>query len=119
MSNVFGIPRGDEEELRARDKTCVYCQKVMKTCAEIKSAAGEFADQATIEHLNFDGPFYVRDGLKKDDLVICCRGCNSSRGTLRLSDWFKSEYCLTRNISETTVAEPVKKYLSRQRASLL
>jgi hypothetical protein len=115
MSNVFGISRGDEEELRARDRMCVYCRKAMKTFADVKAARGKLADQATIEHLSFDGPFYVRDGLKKKDLAICCRGCNSSRGERRLLDWFKLDYCLSRNISEDTVAEPVKRYLRRQR----
>jgi len=87
----------------------------MKTYAEIKATAGKLADQATIEHLNFDGPFYTRDGLRKEDLVICCRSCNSSRGTRRLLDWFTSDYCVTRNINEDTVAESVKKYLCVQK----
>lgn len=111
MSNSFGISRQDEEELRARDKPCVYCRKVMKTHAEIKAAQGERADEATIEHLNFAGPFYVRDGLRKEDLVICCRGCNSSRGERRLLDWFRPDYCVRRNIKVDTVAGPVNRYL--------
>jgi hypothetical protein len=111
MSNSFGISPLDEEGLRARDKTCVYCRKVMKTHAEIKAAKGERADEATIEHLNFAGPFYVRNGLRTEDLVICCRGCNSSRGERRLLDWFKLDYCVRRNINEGTVAEPVTRYL--------
>lgn len=111
MSNSFGISAQNEEELRARDKTCVYCRKVMKTHAEIKAAKGKRADEATIEHLNFAGPFYVRDGLRREDLVICCRGCNSSRGERRLLDWFKLDYCASRNINEDTVAEPVTRYL--------
>jgi 5-methylcytosine-specific restriction endonuclease McrA len=113
MSNSFGISRQDEEELRARDKTCVYCRKVMKTHSEIKATQGKRADEATIEHLNFAGPFYVRDGLRKEDLVICCRGCNSSRGERKLIDWFKLDYCVIRNINQDTVAEPVASYLRR------
>jgi hypothetical protein len=111
MPNIFGISREDEEELRTRDKTCVYCRKPMKTSAEIKATKCSRADEATIEHLNFDGPFYTKDGLRKEHLAICCRGCNSSRGTLKLLDWFKSDYCVSRGINENTVAEPVKKYL--------
>lgn len=111
MSNSFGISPQDEEELRARDKTCVYCRKVMKTHAEIKAAKGERADEATVEHLNFNGPFYVRDGLRREDLVICCRGCNSSRRERRLLDWFKMDYCVNRNIKEDTVEKPVTRYL--------
>jgi hypothetical protein len=83
----------------------------MITLAEIRARGGKWPDQATIEHLNRSGPFYVREGLKKKDVVICCRGCNSSRGTLRLSDWFKSDYCVSRNINASAVERPVKRYL--------
>jgi hypothetical protein len=115
MSNAFGIPHRDEQELRARDKRCVYCQKAMKTFAQIKAKRGKLADQATIEHLNCDGPFYVRDGLKMEDLVICRRGCNSSRGERKLLDWFKTDYCTSRKINAQSVAALVKAYLRRQR----
>jgi len=30
MSNTYGISEHDEREIRARDKTCVYCHIVMK-----------------------------------------------------------------------------------------
>jgi hypothetical protein len=68
-------------------------------------------DMATIEHLNFDKPFYVKYGLMIEDIVICCSACNSSRGVKRLWDWFKSAYCRERNINPDTLAEPVRKYL--------
>jgi len=110
MSNRFGITRVDEEELRARDKTCVYCRKAMQAYAETHDWHDRAA-LATIEHLNFDGPFYVSDGLRKEDVVICCCPCNSSRGTRRLLDWFKSDYCVSPNINDDTVAEPVRNYL--------
>ena len=111
ISNEFGIPREDEKEIRKRHRRCVYCRKRMRTFAEIRARRGEWADQATIEHLNRKGPFYVEDGLKKEHIAICCRGCNSSRGVLRLVDWFKLEYCISRNISANTVAKPIKRYL--------
>jgi hypothetical protein len=65
---------------------------------------GSAKDKATIEHLNRKGPFYWNDGLKAEDLVICCQSCKSSRGTKRLSDWFKSDYCVERRINSVTVA---------------
>jgi hypothetical protein len=112
MSNQFGICRRDEEEIRARDTTCVYCHKLMNTYAESK---GVRRDWATIEHLNFNGPFYVRDGLRKEDVVICCHSCNSSRGKKALQDWFQTKYCIDRNIGKDTVADPVRQYLRRKR----
>ena len=112
MSNKFGIPRQVVTELRARDKTCVYCHKVMRTFAKIRAGLGSRADQATIEHLNCDPPFYWKDGLTKEGLAICCSACNSSRGKKKLADWLKTDYCVSRNISENMVAEPVRRYLS-------
>ncbi len=117
MSNRFGISRADEEELRAREKTCVYCRKAMKLFADTHEGKDR-ADLATIEHLNFDGPFYVSDGLRMEDVVICCCACNASRGTRRVLDWFKTKYCVSRNINEVTVAEPVRKYLRELPAEL-
>jgi hypothetical protein len=30
MANTYGISKKDEQEIRARDKTCVYCGVLMK-----------------------------------------------------------------------------------------
>ena len=75
-------------------------------------------DCATIEHLNFDGPFYWKDGIQIEDVVICCGSCNSSRGIKKLLDWFKTKYCIDRDINEKTVANPVKNYLNREKENL-
>jgi len=104
MVNKFGIPEDELMKIRARDKNCVYCHKEMT----YPFSRDKQKDCATIEHLNFDGPFYCSKGLQLEDIVICCGQCNSSRGIKRLSDWFKTKYCLTRNIDENTVAGPVK-----------
>jgi 5-methylcytosine-specific restriction endonuclease McrA len=101
MSNPYGISQQDEEEIRARDKTCVYCRILMKHYPHSMHASG-----ATIEHFNNDGPF-----KKKYNVAICCRRCNSSKGTMRLSAWFKTLYCRERNINKETVPKPVKKYM--------
>jgi hypothetical protein len=111
MANRFGISPQDEEAIRTRDRACVYCHKTMRTAQEVKSGMGEVGDQASIEHLNFCRPFYIKDGLRPEDIVICCRSCNSSRGQRRLWDWFQSEYCVKHNINLKTVAHPVCKYL--------
>jgi hypothetical protein len=112
--NKFRIPENVLSEIRARDKACVYCRKTMIYPYLSKSSA----DCATIEHLNFDGPFYWSDGLQAHDIVICCGTCNSSRGAKKLTDWFKTQYCIDRNISADTVAAPVRSYLQRQNGYL-
>ncbi|MEK6973005.1 MAG: hypothetical protein AABW72_03130 [archaeon] len=111
MTNKFGIPKEESIRIRTRDKTCVYCHKKMI----YPFISSKYRDCATIEHLNYDGPFYWKDGLQIEDIVICCGECNSSRGTKELLNWFKNEYCLTKNINENTVVQPVKNYLNRKR----
>ncbi|MFA5947046.1 MAG: HNH endonuclease [Patescibacteria group bacterium] len=103
MSNTYGISASDEAEIRARDSACVYCRKVMGGGIGTKD---HYKDRATIEHFHNDGPFN-----EKFYAAICCGSCNSSRGAKDLSVWFKTAYCIERNISEETVAEPVKEYL--------
>lgn len=102
MSNKYGIPKKDEEEIRARDKNCVYCHKKMVyPCVGNKQR-----NWATIEHLNYLPPWN-----NPKTVAICCGSCNSSRGNKKLADWFKSPYCIERNINEETVAEEVKKFI--------
>ena len=106
MSNKFRIPDNVLTRIRTRDKRCVYCGKKM-----VYPYVGKQRNWATIEHLNFDGPFYWDDGLRAEHIVICCGSCNSSRGIKKLRHWFTSSYCIERNINEKTVALPVRKYL--------
>ena len=106
-SNKYGISKEDEREIRARDKTCVYCHISMKRHSDARRAS-----EATIEHFNNDGPFD-----KKFNVAICCRGCNSSKGSKTLLVWFKSPYCRERKISAETVSKPVKEYLRLEERS--
>jgi hypothetical protein len=112
MANAFKIPAEIEHSIRARDAACVYCRGTMQEYPRTKGCP---KDKATIEHLNFDGPFYWDDGLKAEDIVICCASCNSSRGVKLLPVWFESAYCVARGINGTTVAMPVKAYLARRK----
>jgi hypothetical protein len=105
MSNRYGISETVEREIRARDKTCVYCGILMKQPPQAKVPSG-----ATIEHFNNDGPF-----TKKSNLAICCRRCNSSKGTKRLCDWFEKPYCQEKKINKESVSEPVKEFMRRQK----
>ncbi|MBU6414853.1 HNH endonuclease [Patescibacteria group bacterium] len=110
MANKFGIPTEVEKSIRARDRVCVYCRKKMK---EYLHTIGSPKDKATIEHLNFDGPFYWKKGLKESDIVICCQSCNSSRGEKKLVGWFKTQYCIDGKINKKMVAMPVKNYIQK------
>src|SRR5262245_30310038 len=113
MANRFGIPQEVECRLRRKFKVCAYCRRAMQEYAGVMGCP---SDKATIEHLNRNGPFYWSDGLQEEELVICCGGCNSSRGTKRLADWFLSRYCLHNGISAKTVADEVRQYLQTKAA---
>ena len=108
----FGIPDEALAEFAARDVECVYCRKTMI----YPYSVNDRKNSATIEHLNFEAPFHVSEGLQMEDIVMCCGSCNSSRGAKTLPAWFESRYCIEKNISAETVAEPVKNYLQRQKS---
>ena len=110
MTNKFGIPENELMRIRARDKNCVYCHKSMINPYN----SNNHGDSATIEHLSPVPPFYWKEGMKIENIVICCGSCNSSRGIKKLIDWFKTKYCTDRNINEETVAKPVQEYLKQQ-----
>lgn len=102
MSNQYGIPEEYLNKIRERDKTCVYCHKTM-----IKPSDNSYRkDWATIEHLNHLPPWD-----NPSTVAICCGSCNSSRGNKKLLDWFKTPYCLEKNINSETTSEPVKEYI--------
>lgn len=46
-------------------------------------------------------------------VAFCCGNCNSSRGNKKLLDWFKSSYCIKRNINYGTVVNPVGEYIKK------
>ena len=108
--NRFGIPENVLSQIRLRDSACVYCGKKLIYPYIAKNSR----DCATIEHLNFNGPFYWPK-LKANDIAFCCGSCNSSRGVKKLTDWFATRYCIDKNINAKSVAAPVRSYLQRQK----
>ena len=105
MSNTYGISEQDEQEIRKRDKKCVYCRALMKQPPNARGALG-----ATIEHFNNDG-----DLREKINIGICCRRCNSSKGTKTLSVWFKAAYCRENKISRRRAARAVERFMRRRK----
>ena len=104
MSNIYGLPEEKLEQVRRRDTKCVYCHKEMVTPHPDKS----YRDWATIEHLNHLPPWD-----NPNTIAICCGSCNSSRRNKTILDWFKSNYCIERNISVSTVTQPVRDYIMK------
>jgi len=98
--NSWGIPDWLENEIKKRDKNCVYCgiQMIDKTPPN-----GTRKAVATWEHIINDASIVTRQNIAR-----CCWACNSSKGTKKLSDWIKSSYCKKNGIDENTVSEVVK-----------
>lgn len=101
--NNWNIPDWLEEEIKDRDKVCIYCG------IEFTGALGRRGAVATWEHIVNDAKIVNRDNIAR-----CCSSCNSSKGTKQLADWLESDYCKKRGIGKDTVADVVKRALARQ-----
>ena len=104
--NRWGIPAWLEEEVKARDKVCVYCGVQM---IERMPQGGSRRTVATWEHIINDASIVTPENIAR-----CCAACNSSKGTKDLADWMKSNYCKKRGINKDTVAEIVKQALKNE-----
>ena len=107
IMNRWGIPKWLEDEVRSRDKTCVYCGVQM---IEKMPLGGLRRSIATWEHIINDASIVTRENIAR-----CCAACNSSKGTKHLSDWIQSSYCKKHEINKDTVAEVVRKALELTR----
>ncbi len=108
-------------EIRKRDKVCVYCGKDFDKTHHTETRV----DWDELEHLNHKPDWdsvgcYMREGKPVSEIVaICCKSCNSSRGSKSLLKWFKKGYCaegknsMVKIINEETVANVVKKYIDK------
>jgi len=101
--NRWRIPDWLEEEVRVRDKTCVYCGVRMIEQVPLR---GSRKAMATWEHIVNDARIVSRENIAR-----CYAACNSSKGTKHLSDWIQSHYCRRRGIGKDTVATVVKEAL--------
>lgn len=100
--NRWNIPDWVEDKIRKRDKLCVYCRAVLK---EYRHARGVPRNKATWEHIDND------DLRSAANIVRCCGACNTSKGAKKLVEWFESEYCKKKKISERTVLPVVRNWL--------
>lgn len=97
MANNWNIPDWLEKEVRERDKKCVYCGVEFTPTSVSKKASPSW------EHIINDAKIITRENI-----ALCCRGCNASKGQKKLSVWLLSKYCKERCISSDTVAPIIK-----------
>ena len=69
MANNWNIPFSLEQEIRQRDKVCVYCG-VEFTSVEISKKTA-----ASWEHIINDAKIITRENI-----ALCCCSCNTSKG---------------------------------------
>jgi len=97
MANNWNIPAWLEKEVRERDKKCVYCG------VEFTPAKVSKKTCASWEHIINDAKIITRENI-----VLCCCGCNSSKGQKQLSVWLETKYCKERGITPDSVAPIIK-----------
>jgi hypothetical protein len=97
MANNWDIPDWLEKEVRERDKTCVYCG-VKFVAAKISKKSA-----ASWEHIINNAQIITRENI-----ALCCCGCNASKGQKQLSVWLQSKYCKERSITLDSVALIIK-----------
>jgi len=97
MANNWNIPAWLEKEVRDRDKACVYCAVEFTPAKVSKKTA------ASWEHIINDVKIITRENI-----ALCCCGCNASKGQKQLSVWLESKYCKEHGISSESVAPIIK-----------
>jgi 5-methylcytosine-specific restriction endonuclease McrA len=97
MANNWNIPASLEKEVRERDTACVYCGNDFLPHTESTKAS------ASWEHIINDAKIITRENI-----TLCCRGCNSSKGQKQLSAWLQTIYCKERGITPESVAPVIK-----------
>ncbi|WP_082081283.1 HNH endonuclease [Methylocucumis oryzae] len=97
MANNWNIPNWLEKEVRQRDRSCVYCG-VQFTPAQVSRKSS-----ASWEHIINDETI-----INRENIALCCCGCNASKGQKQLSEWLQSKYCKERGITANSVAPVIK-----------
>lgn len=91
--NKWKIPDWLEREVINRDLTCIYCGIEFDSCGTRKS-------KASWEHIINDEKIITRENI-----ALCCVGCNASKGAKLLVDWINSTYCKNKNITSKSVSK--------------
>ena len=100
--NRWNIPSWLEAEVIARDTDCVYCR------SPFSDRDGPKRSRPSWEHIINDMRIVTRENI-----VLCCIGCNASKGAREVQAWLASPYCQMRGIGPHTVAPVVQDAISR------
>jgi len=101
MANNWNIPAWLESEVRERDKVCVYCGIKFTSVKISKKSA------ASWEHIINDAKIITRENI-----ALCCCGCNASKSQKPVSLWLQSKYCSEHGITADTVAPIIREAIA-------
>jgi hypothetical protein len=107
MPNRWNIPAWLEREVVERDRSCIYCGFSF-------ALASVRRERPSWEHIVNDAEIVTRENI-----ALCCIGCNASKGTKSLDVWLRSRYCLERGISPYSIAAIARSALAVQAAEIL
>jgi 5-methylcytosine-specific restriction endonuclease McrA len=102
MANNWNIPNWLEAEVRARDLVCVYCRIPFTHHKVAKKTAPSW------EHIINDETIITRENI-----ALCCCGCNASKGQKPLSFWLNSKYCEAKGITKESVAPIIQQAIAK------
>jgi hypothetical protein len=91
--NRWKIPAWLELEVTARDTHCVYCR------SSFGAQQLQRRRRPSWEHIINDAKIITRENI-----VLCCIGCNASKGQKSLAAWLESKYCKARGITAKSMA---------------
>ena len=97
MANCWNIPQWLELEIRTRDKHCVYCGIRFWVLHAPRK------ELASWEHIVNDARI-----ISRENIALCCVGCNASKGNKDLEAWLASSYCHQRGIDSQSVVSVVQ-----------
>ena len=103
MANNWNFPDWLENEVRKRDRACVYCGIEFTPAKVSKKSAVSW------DHIINDAKIITRENI-----VLCCCGCNASKGQKQLSIWLQSNYCKDRGITADSVAPIIKQAIASE-----
>ena len=100
MPNRWGVPKEVEELVKARDLACVYCGVPFQNSDT--STKSKPSWEHIINDIRINGP---------ENIALCCRSCNASKGAKKLEIWLESSFCQKKEIGYSTLAQVVLDYL--------
>ena len=100
--NRWNVPVWLEQEVLARDTSCVYCG------VDFSLPASSRGTRPCWEHIVNDARIVTRENI-----VRCCTSCNASKGAKELEAWLQSSYCKRKGVNRETVAKVVRDALLR------